>query len=209
VLGVVGLLVKLWWDPYDGPVLVFVFLPFFLAGWLVADLYVTRWQERPRRTLAWDVVAFVGWGLAVSLFSFAPAPAILVLGPISVWMILAGALRGRWMSRVLKVAWVGIIGGAAYSIYLIHAPLLVIWSRFVDPSAGLVVTILMIGGIVACIFVASMLFFTFVERPCMDPAWPSKLRLSLLRRWSAWASHKAGGMSIGTAPAAVSADRSS
>jgi len=67
------------------------------------------------------------------------------------------SLRGAISRRVFGKPWLVVVGGMRYTIYLIHGPII------------------------------STTLFVLLERPCMNPAWPSLLAAkarSVLRRRS-------------------------
>ncbi|HEV2728522.1 MAG TPA: acyltransferase, partial [Terriglobales bacterium] len=42
---------------------ILAYLQFFLAGFLVADIFLVDWQESPQRSVYWDFAALAGWPL--------------------------------------------------------------------------------------------------------------------------------------------------
>jgi peptidoglycan/LPS O-acetylase OafA/YrhL len=155
------------------------FLQFFLAGMLIADIYVT--DPEPRRNLSsqWDV-AFLTCLVAVPIAVVAGNAAQEALSPVLIGSLLLGGLRGRVTSSILGRPWIYTVGGMCYSIYLLHYPMLLFASRFTSSIAigapfvaqFAVQTILLVPLIV----VPCALFFVAVERPCMDPSWATRLR---------------------------------
>jgi peptidoglycan/LPS O-acetylase OafA/YrhL len=149
------------------------YLAFFLAGFLVCDLYLTRGEWKP--SFAWDVCAICGWPLVWILprnFGHVALPFVIV-------MLYLAAFRGRIFPAVFSNRAVTDIGGMCYSIYLFHSMILFavkhftwplhigqnFWVYFVLQGAmGLPVVLLLCGG-----------FFLLIERPCMDREWPRKL----------------------------------
>jgi len=160
------------------------FVQFFLLGFLLADLYTTDWTRPSERQGAWDALWLACWPLlwmaweaprAVSAFAF---PAVILA-------FFAASLRGRWSRAALSNPWVVTIGGMCYTIYLLHYPLISLLGR-VTARLG-------IGGAAADLLVQAALvlppllavcavYFALVERPCMDPAWPARLRAWLSAR---------------------------
>lgn len=158
------------------------YAPFFLAGWLVADLSVTGWSRSiGTGSAAWDLVAFTGLILSVGLFLHGSELIVIFAAPVTLGLLLIGVLRGRWLARALAHPLLTVIGGMAYSIYLIHYPVLVLWGRWAarHPWAANPLGAL---AAVAAASAISVLFYVVVERPCMDPRWPSKVAAALDRR---------------------------
>lgn len=157
---------------------------FFLLGFLLADLYVVDWKRHPSPSRWWDLVALIGW------------PAFLVVGMVGPvwsdhavvpWLILplfVAAFRGPLTSRVLGYRWLVSLGAVSYSVYLIHYPAVILVARGIEPLlTGVHLADLGILTAVALptALLAGLLFFRWVERPCMDPDWPSRLMGSLRR----------------------------
>jgi peptidoglycan/LPS O-acetylase OafA/YrhL len=160
-------------------------LQFFLVGWLLADLYVISWGSKPTPQRRWDLVSLVGWPLLVGgLMASDRLRFGVVLGP---WLLLAlcvAALRGPITTRMLRNPWITTIGGMCYSIYLLHYPILILAQHWTERLSGLSPGLALLGraAIYApIVLVVSGVFFAMVERPCMDPRWPSRL-LAWVRR---------------------------
>jgi len=149
-------------------------LSFFVMGLLIADMYVLR-----RIRLAETLSDMVGLGALTALFALSQ-PSFFWFGPICMLLLCIAALQGHWLRRVLAAPWIAITGGMCYSIYLLHLKLieicLFLTSRGISPrwsyAQNYLLQMLAAG---AFVFLFSALFYRFVERPCMDPAWPSKL----------------------------------
>jgi peptidoglycan/LPS O-acetylase OafA/YrhL len=178
-------------------------LGLFLAGFLFADLYLEM-QRKETVAAKWCDWAALGVFAFVLVFPFLTREAgavhpfvggeevpagMLVLRPflpLTILVFLFFMFRGVWLRRFFSWKPVYLIGGMCYSIYLIHYPLISTASRFfarVWPGMqylpGLAVLVLFWLPVVVGI---AAVFFAFVERPCMDHAWPAKL----------WARIKAG-----------------
>ena len=149
------------------------YLAFFLAGFLVCDLYLTREEWKP--SFAWDALALCGW------------PLVWVLGrnvghvvlPFVIVLLYISAFRGRISSAVFGNRVITDIGGMCYSIYLFHSLILYGVKHFTAPlhigqnfwlyfglqaALSLPIVLLLCGA-----------FFLLIERPCMDRDWPRKL----------------------------------
>jgi peptidoglycan/LPS O-acetylase OafA/YrhL len=101
-------------------------------------------------------------------------------------LVFAGAARGLTGRRVLGAPWITLIGGACYSIYLIHLPLIHAGAEFIARVVrpeSLVASVILCWVILipACI-AAGLIFYALVERPCMQPNWPR----DLARATKAW-----------------------
>jgi peptidoglycan/LPS O-acetylase OafA/YrhL len=146
---------------------------FFLAGFLVSDLYVT-WLPKLPKSILWDIAAaplwcFVFLGSENTTHTWIPLITVLLY---------CGAFQGVVIRWFLRRSWVTVIGGMCYSIYLTHSlalqgaykvfsklPIHGWWSKLIV-SEILILPILLIVGTT---------FFLLIERPCMDKNWPQKL----------------------------------
>lgn len=149
------------------------YCPFFLAGFLLCDLYLTRgeWQQ----SFLWDVLGFCLWPL-VWLMSRNVGHVVL---PLLIVVLYLAAFRGRILSAVLSNRVITGIGGMCYSLYLFHAMIIYavkhvtapfhfgenFWVYFVLQSCLILPIVLLFCGT----------FFVLIERPCMDKEWPRKL----------------------------------
>jgi peptidoglycan/LPS O-acetylase OafA/YrhL len=163
------------------------YIQFFIAGFLLADIYLLDWDRCPRPSWAWDFISLAGWPLVFWM----PDGAVQIAMPFLTLLLYIAAFRGvvfRWFyTRPL----ITVIGGMCYSIYLFHYQIISAVGRatvrihvgpafWPDFAWHCLVTVLII--IPSCGF-----YYMLIERPCMDPAWPQKL-LGWLRRGKAGAS---------------------
>ncbi|HET7233534.1 MAG TPA: acyltransferase [Longimicrobium sp.] len=165
-------------------------LQYFLAGYLLADLYVTDWARSPAGGRGWDVAWFAGWPLL--LWSLEAPYAVAVFAfPAVAAMVVAASLRGKVGRWVLSRPWVTVPGGMCYSIYLLHYPVISAVERAaagVIPMPSTVPAALLLHLALNAVPIALVCgaFYVLVERPCMDPRWPERAW-----RWmSAWFSRR-------------------
>ena len=160
-------------------------LPFFLVGWLLADITLTGAAPDPRNARRWDVVSLIGWPLLLATMGSWPSE--MLVAPWIIMALCAAALRGRRTGRILRTPALVAIGTMCYSIYLLHYPIFLLLRRAVGPTpdAPFGVEFLFWALIVIpttlCI---AALFFLVVERPCMNPRWISTLTASARSRRS-------------------------
>ncbi len=154
------------------------YAPFFLAGWLVADVTVTG-PRPPIGNMTWDLVALVGLVLSVGLFLSGSELLVILGAPMTLGLLLLGILRGRWLRAALSRPILIVIGGMAYSIYLVHYPVFVIWGRWAESHRWAANPVGLSVAVVAALTI-SVVFFVLIERPCMDPTWPTRIA-SMLR----------------------------
>jgi len=155
------------------------YLAFFLAGFLVCDLYLNRKDWKP--SFAWDALALMLWPLI-----WYPGYAVChIILPFVIVVLYLAAFRGRLCAALFSHPLLTNIGGMCYSIYLFHFPVIYLvkhttaywhigqnyWVFFVLQCCFILPAILLFCGA----------FFLLVERPCMDREWPQKLWRRLQR----------------------------
>ncbi|MBJ6727319.1 acyltransferase family protein [Geomesophilobacter sediminis] len=152
---------------------------FFLTGFLLVDLYLADWGERPRRSLGGDLASLAGWGAFCVCLGLGGNARALIAFPM--FLAYLGAFRGTWSNRFFTAPPIYIIGGMCYTIYLYHYTiisalirpllqfgfwhLLPVWAEIL--IAGLIM--------VPLILLLSTLFFVALEKPCMKKEWYRKL----------------------------------
>lgn len=167
------------------------YLQYFLAGFLLADLYLDEMDEAPRRSFAWDFVSLAGWP-ALWLVCEWPAVARAAFAPLALALFCA-AFCGRVTNRLVTLRGVTVVGGMCYTIYLIHFQLLSAFEKafgrvsFTEHfSVNLLLHLLLFAPV---LLASSAAFFLLVEKPCMRRDWPQRLRrrarAALSRRGSA------------------------
>lgn len=165
-------------------------LQFFLAGLLLADVYVIEWGNQPPalRTgaIAWgDVVWLIGWPLLA--WSIMQSGLLWRIAFVSLIFVLYLSLfHSVWPRRLMRVPLLVITGGMCYSIYLMHNAVLQGLGRPIIPIlppqhptlAMFMCTLLLVPpALVVC-----GLYFRLIERPCMRPDWPRRLWKWLIAR---------------------------
>jgi peptidoglycan/LPS O-acetylase OafA/YrhL len=154
------------------------YLQFFLIGFLLADVFLADWNERPQANLYWDLLAIIGWAL---LF-IALREEVLThwLFPFLVFLLYCSAFRGSWSRRVFSHPFLTIIGGMCYSIYLIHYEVISAVGRFTKGIAQhwpyWAYFLVQLGLIGMAILVVCGLYFLLLEKPCMSRYWPQRVR---------------------------------
>jgi peptidoglycan/LPS O-acetylase OafA/YrhL len=149
------------------------YLAFFLAGFLVCDLYLTREEWRP--SFRWDALAFCLWPLVWYMGRDSGH----ILLPFVIVVLYLAAFRGRICSRVFSNPVITDIGGMCYSIYLFHF-LIIYGVKHVTASLHFGQNFWLYYGLQACLILPVVMlicgtFYLLIERPCMDREWPRKL----------------------------------
>jgi peptidoglycan/LPS O-acetylase OafA/YrhL len=152
-------------------------LQFFLVGFLLADLRATRTESTTSRW--WDLVSLVVW---VAIFALPTACTSLCL-PLLILLAYLATFNGPVSRQIFRTLWIALTGGMCYSFYLMH--MLVISTAFRFTRRLLIPSNLPLSFLIqatllgACIYLVCTAYFVLVERPCMDPKWPHKLRMWL------------------------------
>lgn len=101
-------------------------------------------------------------------------------------LVFAGAARGLAGRTLLGSPWITLIGGACYSIYLVHLPLMhaaaEMIAHVIRPESLVVSAILCWAILIPASLAAGLIFYTCVERPCMWPDWPRDLVRAITAR---------------------------
>lgn len=159
-------------------------IEFFLAGFLLADLYLVDWKEAPLRSAKWDLVTLLASIALISLLLSGQLP--FLVAPV-VLLAYCGVFRGSVSSRALSRPIVTTIGGMCYSMYLLHSRIieitLLLMRHILDVRSYLAMVLLVSAIAVPVVMIVTVVFFSLLERPCMDPTWPGKLRKRF--RWTA------------------------
>jgi peptidoglycan/LPS O-acetylase OafA/YrhL len=149
------------------------YLAFFLAGFLVCDLYLTRGEWRP--SFKWDALALCLWPL---VWYLGRNSGHIVL-PFVIVLLYLSAFRGRICSTVFGNPGITNIGGMCYSIYLFHF-LIIYGVKHLTAPLHFGQNFWVYYGLQCCLIVPSVVlfcgaFYLLIERPCMDREWPRKL----------------------------------
>jgi peptidoglycan/LPS O-acetylase OafA/YrhL len=162
------------------------YVQYFLMGLLVADIFVLD-LEKMRSSWLWDVAGLT----ALGVIFWTASTGIWVHGlmPLPIGVLCVAAMRSHGLRQVLANQWVAVIGGMCYSIYLLHNLIIAVLFKAtrhaIVPGAVFFVNYLIQLLLTALPAVAiCAVFYLLIERPCMDPKWPSKLWHTLTGRRS-------------------------
>ncbi|MCB0578822.1 MAG: acyltransferase [Phaeodactylibacter sp.] len=153
-------------------------LQHFLVGFLMADLYLTRWAAAPERQYrlldAAAVLAFF-----TLCFSWSEEWGKTIVFALALALLFWAGLRGKAFNAFLRNPWVAAIGGMCYTIYLIHLPLIegiIRFSRHLKWTNGFGPNLLLqAAAVLPVVLAVSAVFYLLLEKPFMDKYWPVKL----------------------------------
>jgi len=163
------------------------YIQFFLAGLLLADVYVTNWRSKPAKAMWGDFVWLIGWPMLVWLLwrdgvptagVYPHTPGTLFFAPI-VLILYLSLFKSILARKLMSLPLIATIGGMCYSIYLIHNTLILLSGSVIAPvltghSFG-VTMLLSIVLITPVILAGSAIYFILIERPCMRRDWPQRV----------------------------------
>jgi len=163
---------------------ILAYLQYFLAGFLLADIFLVDWKQSPRLSMHWDFAALAGWPVMFAVLRSATISHWIF--PYLLLLLYCAAFRGTWTNRLFSHPWITAIGGMCYSIYLIHYEVISAVARFAKSvSEGapywihLLVQFAAVGSAVVLI---CGLYFVVLEKPCMRRDWPRRLWTALSAR---------------------------
>lgn len=159
-------------------------LQFFLMGFLLVDVYLVTWKQKPVHRFGWDIISIIcSCLLALVLFYNI---GINLISPILILVMYFGAFQGRLVSAIVRNRWIVVIGGMCYTTYLYHVILIgrfhyKLTSHLYLTHSYTINTLLQVVLLSPIIIICSVLMFAFFEKPFMQRDWPRKW-WSLLRR---------------------------
>ncbi|MEL6977773.1 MAG: acyltransferase [Pseudomonadota bacterium] len=162
------------------------YLHFFLIGALFADIFIENpdWLRRHQR--AFEIAAIALLLLALTQLSWDHGRPWSMFGYVAcIGAMIGAALSGGVATALLRVPALIIIGGMCYSLYLTHARVFTGLEQFAIDwtllSGVYVADMIIVSSLmIAPALIVGALIFIAIEKPTMDPRWPSRLR--------AWAS---------------------
>ena len=148
-------------------------LCFFLTGFLLADLRLHLGKGGTSK--AWDLIAIFGF----AGFLFVPERWGRFVFCIVLAALFTSALSGPFAKKLFGLRPIALIGGMCYSIYLYHMLVISIVFNFTHRLLGFIDLkrdyAMQLLLLIPPVMLVSVVFYLGVERPCMDPQWPSKL----------------------------------
>ncbi len=159
-------------------------LHYFLIGILLCYFHRERpWNTRPK-SFFWDIVALLALPL-INLHYWIPVHPLLdkTAFVLSISLIIVSSFCGIVANKVARNPIIFTWGGMCYSIYLFHYILIHLFGKFTSQlhQSGVFTIdfIFHLGTTGVATMLACTIYYIFLERPCMDPQWPKKLKNAL------------------------------
>jgi len=158
------------------------FIQYFLAGILLADLYIDNFKIVFSKSFS--IIVGISLLLIMAYVDYSTfIGQILLLFSVLFFSFLV--LNDVFWGKVFSVKYLTIIGGMCYSIYLWHYVIIdavIKFTVFIKITNDYLITMAFQSFLILPIILAlSSLFYVLVERPCMDKKWPVNL-MHLLKK---------------------------
>ena len=167
-------------EPGDRVTLSIVFFfQYFLAGFLLADVYLVEWSRVSQRshTFVWDLYGVLGLTTMFSCAHFDCVPRIVF--PFAALVFYCSLFRSRVLHAIFTTPVLTTIGGMCYTIYLFHYTVISALYRLTGPltigHTFWVNAALQYAIAAPVILGVSGVFYLALEKPCMNPNWPKQL----------------------------------
>ena len=147
------------------------FIQYFFTGFLLADIHTTGTGMGWLKPRLLDLVGLC----CLLVMALAPqSPALATLLPWLICGLFMGALRGAWLTAILRWSWVSVLGGMCYSIYLLHNPIYsFVAGKIISNGLSVPQACLRLGLFgLPIVLTAGIAYYVLIERPCMNPNWP-------------------------------------
>jgi peptidoglycan/LPS O-acetylase OafA/YrhL len=167
---------------FDGLFLTIAYLiEFFLVGILLADFYLTGIKRSPdKNKYLFDLISIASILLLFTTWTWGKNLDFKFVFLTALFFVVYSSFQSRIMNKFLTNGWITAIGGMCYSIYLLHLAFAEMFV-LVLKKIGVFTTYtnnFYFGFILflPSLFIVTTVFFLLVEKPCMDPEWPAKLK---------------------------------
>ena len=152
----------------------FRFGHYFFAG-ILASYYLVYKPEKLKVSNSAGVLILI---TAIGLFVFGQfnwQNYIYQIQMVSVFILIFAALGSELIKRILSVPLISIIGGMCYTIYLLHFPMLHVFSkigyRFFEPNTMLIDFFVFVIPMIVGVLFSCGIFFVILEKPFMYHNW--------------------------------------
>lgn len=157
----------------------YVFIQYFLTGFLLADVYVSKDVQPFAKSGIPVIAAGILMILIILLTDLHKAPYGAVIFLTAAFLLYYLVLCNPLWKKFFSVSFLATVGGMCYSIYLWHFALISAFGRYlvvysVSPYYMLNLTVFCIMVFIP-VLLFSGLFFFYIEKPCMAKNWHRNL----------------------------------
>jgi peptidoglycan/LPS O-acetylase OafA/YrhL len=167
---------------------ILVYFSHFAVGILFSMVYLSKPQFIAKKSFLWDVLGLLG---VFSLFYFYK-PQVAIVNNIffnaAIFTLFLAVFKGRITNRIYTQPFLFVVGSMCYSIYLIHFPLLLLFTKatkhlafFEGYYANYLLQFVILIPLVLSI---SAVYFKLFEQPFMDKNWPQKFKAAWQQRFN-------------------------
>ncbi|CDO59088.1 putative transmembrane acyltransferase [Candidatus Phaeomarinobacter ectocarpi] len=167
---------------WEWPDTILTYAHYFIAGVLLADVYVSGQLFFGGKSRWFDFLALASFVLILFVFGQIDRNPAAQLGYVAGYAgLFVASFRSLGFRRFVTWVPVVIIGGMCYSIYLLHGRVMTFVTVYLVNGVKLsgsyaVDQLIMIVLLVPLCLAVSAVFFVLIERPTMDSRWPERLR---------------------------------
>lgn len=158
-------------------------LQYFLAGFLLVEIFVVNWREHPLTGPGWTVLATAAW---IAIYATATRSHLEALTAVLIFVAFYASFRSAPWRGFLANRWVAVFGGMCYTIYLYHFWVYSIYSRGIArlQHAKTFSVVVLRNSVIGApfILVTCALLFVVLEKPFMRRDWPSRAFRALRRQ---------------------------
>ncbi|MFM2394688.1 MAG: hypothetical protein RLZZ546_2670 [Bacteroidota bacterium] len=154
---------------YITPINIFTYLPYFMVGFLLVDIWVAEWNSAlPKSSLFFEILSIVGWILLPITFYW-DFPFRVTLTSMYLFILLFSTFKGTLILKILNIRIIRIIGGMCYTIYMFHPLGIELISKYLPIFDSLVIYNSIFQSVIIFLFSLPifMILFLFVEKPFM------------------------------------------
>lgn len=159
---------------------ILAFLSNFLTGVTFCMLFLKSKPFFSKTHLRWDILGL--FSLFVLFYFYKPQHDILnnLIFNAGIFGLMFSSFKGTGFNWFFTRPLIYIIGGMCYSIYLLHYAffhLIVKYTAHLETGINYKFDLLLQAiVIIPLMLIISGFFFLIIEKPCMNPSWPQRLR---------------------------------
>ena len=150
--------------------ILFLFMHFFAAGLLLADLYINQTIIFNNK---WKIGGIIGWAALISLLFVGSIQNLggYFIKLTSIFFLIHSVLTHEGFKKMFSIPLVTVIGGMCYSIYLVHFAIISalgkIMFKYSLISGNRIFFLPYIFLFCITIVIVSAIFFKLIEKPFM------------------------------------------